>query len=435
MSTYCGAWSTITEFEIPAYVKSVLGVVSQTGQKTKAGKELTLMTALQEWVDEQNKISRFIVKTARGETSIIADTPEEAAKICFKEKHLQSIGTPVRLMPFTIEDVYNEAGISFSSLKKLGFVEKGDSMYGGPEIEVPSALLVSSSGNVSDQNANLYQKKLTPVLNYLRTNRTFEGCGVEGKFIDKIQVVIPPTVAARFFRNMENQGTYFTVGTIEDRNSPLPKEQLPPGKYDPNKPIYAKSIATAFHNDHQRPPVFDAGNALNEQTKQLFHKRWIKAFNNMQSTAQSQKGKIKDFFISKSNSPESKIKISSVSEPVIIPNPKPEKNCDFTVNIRFSCTYTIKEEFINDMRVKLDEYKDKALSTKPKKKLAPVQDEVVEKEEKPDFKYKPSGEAPKKIETKPVEIVETEPESKPATKPKPSVKMPTKFPTKVIRKF
>lgn len=316
MSTYCKIWANISESQIPAYVKAALSVTSQVGDKN-----LSLLKAMEKWAAEHK---------------------------------------------FKLSDLYNEAGISSEQLRKLGTIEEGDSMYGGPDMEVPSALLVSAEGDVSDSDGTgRYGQRLGPVLDYLKRKGTYEGCSLNGIRISKILAVIPPSVAAQIFPNMKHEGTYFTIGIMEDTKHPLTKEQLPPGKYDPNKPVYPKTVTIACHNDHKRYSVFDAFKIFGKATKEIFRQTWKEEFIAMQNTAQSKKAAIKAFLINASQSAGSKINITSISDPTIQANSMASADCDFTVHLKFNCTFGIKDKFVSEFRSKVDEFRKSPQKANP----------------------------------------------------------------------
>lgn len=322
MSTYCKAKAKIAENQIPAYVKAAMNVVSTV----KGEQPITLLKALEQWAIENG---------------------------------------------LKLSDLYNEAGISWEQLVALRNVEQGDSSYGGPEIEVPSALLITAGTDIdivdSGATRDEYYRKLGLVKDKLGAKQSFQDVGCDGHFISKIIAVIPPSVSAKIFPNMEKQGTYFTIGIVEDRNHPKTKEQLG-AAYNADKPVYPKTVSIACHNDHKRPQVSNAMDIFGKATKEIFRQTWKEEFIAMQNTAQAKKAMIKEHLLKASQSPESKINILSVSEPNVVPNSIGSAECDFTLRVDFTCTFAIKEEFLKEFEAKIEEAKHYV----PKPKAAPV---------------------------------------------------------------
>jgi len=334
MSTYTAALTELSEKLIPGYVTSAMSVTSQTGNE-----ELTLMKALQDFATAHN---------------------------------------------MNISDFFNMAGLSPEQLGKAEKAQKGDSSYGGPPIEVPCALLVSAGGVVSDaigsKTISERGRRVSAVMSELQKGKNFKDVGVDGIYISEIIAQIPPDVMAKIFKGVNPNGDYFAIGILEDRNHPLKKEELPAGQFDLNKPVYRKSVSIACHNDHNRPSTNIALGTWNTFVKESTRKVWQKQFIELSNTAGAKAAQIEAFFKSSSEGNNSKIRVLSIEKASAKGVPILDKTsaCDFTMHLEFDCTYSVKEEFLEEFREQIEkgmtevDVTEKAPSTTSTPVKAPV---------------------------------------------------------------
>lgn len=337
MSTYHSCISIISPDMIPIYMKSILGLTSTLPQAEGQTKAPSLLKLLEEYA---------------------------------KKHGLQ------------LSDLYNPNGISIESLQKLGKIERGDSIYGGPEIEVPQALLVGTNEEEGDQTVSVDDSQSSYGKNRsqfsLQKKKPINEIVVNNKAIKKIMVVIPPSVMGIIDPELDvnkmnpingGRGSYFTIGVIEDRSKPLEKNQLRPGQYDPNNPVYQQMVSFASHSDHKNPAIGKVLKRGHKLAQDVFREKWTKEFRGIINEVSGKNQKIKEFIIKGSEAPDSKIKITSISEPLFFEGKKTaDNNCDFSFRVQFKCKFKIRDEFLDSLKNKVVQEQAEAAERRKQKK-------------------------------------------------------------------